>query len=663
MPTRTPEQQKERSVARPLSFERKALTALFPRVTAITVFLLVVLVSIRGTAGAKAWDQAAFAASLAGSAVLVIRFLRRSESIRPSRFALLISVGGMLFGIARVEHHHFGRLSWEGFGTSVALLSIPIALAVVPVTSWVRQSRARAYVLCAVMLVLAVIDSISLIRDLPDFVNTYDNRFILNEVLAPAAGRVPGATFVPQYTNLFGWFILPFRHLFSAKGLANMSTIVVSCLGICAVALAVVIARRTLPERSWWLALGLTVPLATVTTLHGAVNSSIASSLQELPLRIFPSMLFSLIAIGAMVTLLEQSVPKASLVLLGVLAGLMPWNSQDFGIAVPIAFAIVLQIATRGSIRKRATILWLCGLVPGLMLYPLWTVSIGHPVQLKDLALTVKSFGDGTGAAPIQIQGPVLFVLPVILGSVALGGCLLWRASGGKRSPSKSHRYAVVTLAFVGSWSTLSLPYYVNESYATGQLQTFLLPLGVCLCALFSLCDTADPNGENGVNPGLRLNRNTLWFLPVTLPVAVGLAAILQTPYPSVTLNALRHPPARHGFLGTVASGEVSVAKAYARSHGGGAVGYFGPNANYLQLSAGVDPRILYDDPGDFLLSADAHKEGCQFLRHHPTPWLVVVPGSEGSTPLGNTICGAYKPVSAPGEPPNRLFKLRDSLG
>jgi len=206
-------------------------------------------------------------------------------------------------------------------------------------------------------------------------------------MLAPAAGRVPGANFVPLYTTLYGWAIVPFRHLLSVNGLANMATIILSCLSVLALVLAVVLARRTLPARSLWLAVGLTVPLATVTVLHGNIYSSIASVLQELPIRIFPAMLYSVIAVDSLVALLQHSVRKVSLISLGLFAGLMAWNSQDFGLAVAVAYGIVLQIATRGDVRKRARILWLSGLVPGVLLYPLWTLAIGHPIQLKYLNL------------------------------------------------------------------------------------------------------------------------------------------------------------------------------------------------------------------------------------------------------------------------------------
>jgi hypothetical protein len=278
---------------------------------------------------------------------------------------------------------------------------------------------------------------------------------------------------------------------------------------------------------------------------------------------------------------------------------------------------------------------------------------------LRELDLTVTSFGSGAASVLIQLQGPVLFVVPVILGGAGVGICLLWRAGARTAELSRSQQYAIVTLAFVGLWTTLSLPYYVNESFATGQLQTFLLPLGVCLCALLSLGHATIPQRKRGDGWDLRTSLN-LWLLPLTLPIAVGLGAILQTPYPSTTLHALTHPPASHGFLGTVSSGEISTAKAYVRGHGGGAVGYFGPNANYVELADGLRPRILYDDPSDFYLGPDAHEQGCHYLRDRPTPWLMVLPGAETITLGKDIFCGGYTPLRVPGLPTYRLFRLRD---
>jgi hypothetical protein len=159
------------------------------------------------------------------------------------------------------------------------------------------------------------------------------------------------------------------------------------------------------------------------------------------------------------------------------------------------------------------------------------------------------------------------------------------------------------------------------------------------------------------------LKTKALWFLPVTLPIAVGLGAILQSPSPSISLDAIARPAATNGFLGSVSAHEVLVAMAYAQNHGGGSVGYVGPDASYLKLLTGVQPRILYDDPADFSLSDATLKLGCEFIRHDRTTWLIV--GEPGVVPpslIGAKRCGNYEPVMMAGEPPDTIFKLRDNL-
>jgi len=277
--------------------ETDIVTSLFPRVAALTIVLCVGLLFFRdhlGVAvGSKMWDRTAFAASVIGALLLSFRFVWRSVGT-PSWLAMVVASSGFLWGIARVEHHPNTSLFWEGFGFSVVLLSVPIALLIVPVSTWVSQSRVLSRALAIPMLVLAALDLTSLFRDLSDFPNPANNMFVLNEALAPSAGRVPGANFIPQYSNLFGWVFAPFRHLASAYTLANSVTIAISSLGIASVVVGVVLAGHSLPNRSLWLAVALTVPITTVTALHNGNQSSIGAYLQDLPIRMFPVMLFSL---------------------------------------------------------------------------------------------------------------------------------------------------------------------------------------------------------------------------------------------------------------------------------------------------------------------------------------------------------------------------------
>ena len=157
-------------------------------------------------------------------------------------------------------------------------------------------------------------------------------------MLAPVAGKVPGATFVPQYVNLYGWLLVPLRHFLSPRDLAQTAMILLSCFAVLSVVLAVMIALRDV----------VAVPLVCGGRHHsaylrdrsahddsmeldrvgaaGAADSSVSSNTAVVPrargTRSFgqaPS---------------RDGTSRRS----GVLAGLIAWNCQDFGVAIAIAF-------------------------------------------------------------------------------------------------------------------------------------------------------------------------------------------------------------------------------------------------------------------------------------------------------------------------------------
>ena len=85
-------------------------------------------------------------------------------------------------------------------------------------------------------------DLVSLIRTLSDFTYAVVNVAVLNEMLAPSAGRVPDANFVPTYVTLYGWVLVPLRHFMSPWSLAQSAMILASALGVLAVVFGVYIA-------------------------------------------------------------------------------------------------------------------------------------------------------------------------------------------------------------------------------------------------------------------------------------------------------------------------------------------------------------------------------------------------------------------------------------
>jgi len=637
--------------------ELAAVCSLVPEVIACTSLIIITCAIARGSSLNKNWDKTMFVVAAVSCSILCAFFVRHVPSRVVHPGVAVLAVTGLLVGIATVERHALTHEFWEGFGTSVALASAGGALVIWAVLERSRSSRALRRTLTAGVIFVCLGDLASLVRTLNYFAETSGNVYVLNEILAPAAGRVPDATFLPQYVALYGWALVPLKHLLTPWALANLAVVLLSCLSVLAVALAVLIARRALPRGPLWLAAGLVVPLTSVTVLHGAaLGSSIGSYLQELPVRLFSAMLFSWIGLGELVRFRNGAARPKVMCLLGVLGGLIAWNSQDLGIAVVVAYTAVLLGAVPLRQGRGTILLWVGGLVLGFALYPLLTLLGGSPVKLQYFALLSRTYEGGLGAALVQVPGPVLVVLPLLLASTAVGWCVL--LCQRKRPPlcGPSGDYAVLTLALVGTWSTVGFLYYLNRSYASGQLQLLLMPCGVCLAGLVSLCleaRTMSPAGHRSAWRRIIPDEVRTSLLPISLLVSLAFATVLQSPGPRRTIENITRPPASAGFWAQLTTlDSVRTAQAYVHRQGG-SLGYFGENGSYITLVTGV-PTLLLTDTSSLAGSSPVLREDtCKYLQDHETRWLVS--SETARLYFGSEICGLYRPISVPGLPTGSL--------
>jgi hypothetical protein len=632
-----------------------ALSTLFPRITAATIALVVVLAFLRHDSVNKAWDKAMFVGSIGVAVLISILFLARPPKrvvVTSTIVVSLCATLGLIVGIGRIERPELSTNFWEGFGASVAIVSVIVALYLWRELERIQASRTLRTILNIVVAVLATCDLMSLIRTLPFMVSATNNTFLLNDMLAPSAGRVPYGNYVPGYIGLYGWILVPFHHFLQPWHLAELAMVVLSALGILSVVLAVVIAYRSMSTPSFWLAAGLVVPLTCVTVLHfGAPQSSIGSYLQTLPFRMFPSMLISLLGIEELARLRRGVVRRWRLPALGAIAGLILWNTLDFGLAVVVAYTLVLSVSLTRTAHWRMLASWCGGLFMGFALYPVLSLLTLHPVRVTYFGLFLRAFARGYHQRLVQVPGPVLVVLPLLLSSAGVGWCLLWRQRCLTDRPPAIHDRSVLTLALVGTWSTFAFVDYLNQSYAGGQLQILLMPCGVCLVALVSLA-AQERTQLLRLEDGSQSLRVSLCLFPVALIIALGFGALLQSPNPLRVGSDLAHPPASLEVDSLSFQSQliplttIRTAEAYAKHHHG-SLAYFGSSGNYVQLWTGVPNVNLYDDPYQIAVSSTIERDGCAYLDAHSSAFLLVAP-VDTVQPLSPDLCGLYRPVMAP---------------
>jgi hypothetical protein len=649
----------------PVTIEQRTLTALVPRVITATLLVLIVATFTFNNNVTGSVNKPVYVAILIVAAAITVVFVRFGRSLRVDVVLAVAASLGLVWGIWTIERPqllNFGY--WEGFGFDVALATVALLLLLGATWPPRRLTMPLRIVLGTAVIAVCLFDGLGAVRTLDYMPAVNNNLNEINDILGPVAGNVPDSSFIPQYTALYGWLLEPLKGVLSPLNLVSVIAIMLTGLGFVTVGLAVWIAKRVLADKGWILALALVVPITYVTSHVTGDISSIGSLFQELAIRLLSGFLIAAVGLHDLVLMYRGTLRVRRVVAIGVLCGLVAWNSQDFGLAAMATYGLMVLVVPTSSIRLRALGSWLAGLVIGLALYPLFLLAIGSPLNLSFVGAFAKLAGSGMGSAPIQVPGPVLVVVPIIICATATGWALIAARRRRRTSDDVLLNRAAIALAFVGTWSTAGLAYYMNRGYAAGQLQTMLLPSGVCVACLASIAlhtkefaSARDARRDATAWSGLF---GKVSLLPVGVFVCLCLASALLAPEPILASTELLHPPAGGGFTSDDLPQVVATVNR-ARTYTAGKPGsltYLGESFNYVALALHVPSgAVLFP----YALSSASDRSviqiECQYLDDHRSRWLVL--SSNAVAAFGTGVCGLYQAVSLQGVGYGQLQELK----
>ncbi len=487
-------------------------------------------------------------------------------------------------------------------------------------------------------------------------------------MLGPVAGKIPDVTFIPEYTALYGWLLVPFKHFLSPLGLVGAIAIILTVLSFATLALAVWVVSRIFGACRFPLAIAFVIPITLVTSRLVGDSSSITSISQELPIRLFAGFLIAAVGLKDLALLYRGSIRPGHLLLIGVVCGIVSWNSQDFGLAATGVYGLMILFGAASSRRVRALAMWLVGLLGGIAFYPLCLLATGSRLNLGYVGFFVRSAGS-LGPAPIQVPGPVLIVAPIIICSAAAGWALMRirHREGSHEDPLLDR--ATITLTFVGSWGAIGLLYYANRAYAAGQLQTLLLICGVCIAGLLAVAIRTDEfKALWGPRAGF-----TMWgwwsgkgrLLPLGVFACLCFASTWLTTNPIQAAQLLGNHPVVDSYTGydiPQISAAVDAARRFTAKQGG-QLDYLGESFNYVSLATDVpSASLLFGFPFSSLYSAaqpEVVQKQCQYLveLQQKPQWLVLSLNS--LIGFGDDVCGLYQTVDVPGVGHGQLQELK----
>ena len=567
--------------------EYGTVATLVPRVAAASVLILLVGTFATNNNETGDLNHPMYFAMLAVAAIITAGFVRHHRSTQVDVALAVLAACGLVLGIEAIERPQTVGY-WQGFGNVVALGTVILVLLLATVLRPARFSEWIRICLAVVVGACCAFDLLGAIRTVDYFPFVGNNLNQVNDMLGPVAGKVPDVTFIPEYTALYGWLLVPFKGVLSPLGLVGAIAIILTVLSFATLALAIWVVSRIFGAHRVVLAIAFVIPITLVTSRLVGDSSSITSISQELPIRLFAGFLIAAVGLTDLVLLYRGTLRPWRLLLTGVVCGVVTWNSQDFGLAATAVYGLMILCGATSATRVRALALWLAGLIIGIVSYPAFLLVTGSRLNLGYVGFFVRSAGS-LGPAPIQVPGPVLIVAPVIICSAAAGWALMWIRHRKTAPQDPLLDRATITLTFVGSWAVVGLLYYVNRAYAAGQMQTLLLLCGVCIAGLLAVAMRTD-EFEALWRPRAGSTMWAWWsakarLLPLGVCVCLCLASTWLTTNPIQAarllvnhpadrqLHRIRHP-ANHPR-------QLTQPKQYHRRKGG-ELNYVGESFNYI---------------------------------------------------------------------------------
>jgi hypothetical protein len=635
----------------------------------VGIFIFIVQL-FRGSGQSESPDKViyVFAAIIAG--VFLLLGTVNFSKINGKYFYSLIAFFTGALGIFGIEQHApingvvLSDRLWLGFGPYVLLLSLLLMPFALRILEWQSLKIKWKFVVSIFIFVNTILVLPSLWQSADSVIDADHSEYVINELFAPIVGHWPYADFIPQYQSFYGFLFKPFAGSMSAEQLSNVFLICLTLSSYLTIALGVFIAWNAINRRSVILAIGLVVPFTGVTQfpIREGYLGSIGALLSGLSIRLLPGIAL----LGALIVLLHRSnsqlgnVKVWKFLLFGFATGIVSWQSQDFGIAAAVtAFLVILFAGSTKILEINKTLFTLIGFIPGFALYPAIATMFGNSLNFNFFLFFARQFGSGFGSERIRTPGPVLVILPLIVMLIVIHGIYLYKQKKKLGNYEKFSLSSLIGFTFA-LWSLFGFTYYLNRSYASGQMQILFLPISISISALIGII-LQNPIRETifgdisskFLYSKMNMTRsNFVWSLPLLLIISLPISSLLLTPNPAIEMKRIvegadspRWPKSsiEDSVVDAIAAGK------YAKENDL-SIGFFGASANYIEYESGVKSVSILNSPYDLLMSQQTINVSCQAI-YNLNPDVLVV-SDEGASLFkfeGNSLCNVYIQQDIPG--------------
>jgi hypothetical protein len=405
---------------------------------------------------------------------------------------------------------------------------------------------------------------------------------------------------------------------------------------VLAIVLAITIASIAFKTNRIMFPFLIIVPLTLLTPglTRSSTFGSIASLFSGIPVRLFPVIILFLLYFNLFLKNTKAKNYSIRSVFVGILGGLVIWNSPDFGLVgvASLYISIILTKLFNKRIKVLQTFYLSAGVLLGLALYPALLTFLGYKINLDYLAFFTRQFGAGFSSQPINPLGPIIVIFPLLFILLSFHFIIGFNAK-------HNEKFLLInsfTGVFFSIFCILSFPYYVNRSIVSGQLQLYLLPISISLAILIGLLIQSNYFKDLLSNFKEKNYYNTLVNLPIVILCVLPISTLILFPNPKIELTRIftdkkfsdvvfppetlqKWPPSTI----SITMDNIDLAKSFAKNNSK-EVAYFGSMSNYISVKKDIQSVNVFNSPDDFRISESSLKLGCDFLTSRNFTFLIL---------------------------------------
>ena len=510
----------------------------------------------------------------------------------------------LLIGLKGIENHNPGKANdlsrqiWLGFGTWILIF----ALLIFVVGIWYEKYRYEKYRFALSILAkitatyLTLLTVLVFYQDQFSIIDNYTSSYVLNEFFAPVAGNFAYVNYIPQYCSSYSILLWPILRVL--KSPENMISIL-SLLSILTIALLVKFGAKVLKQQSLITSAVLILPLIVLAPFphREGYFGTIAALLSAYPIRILSGLLIIYTTL-LFIDMRKKRTRTYRLLASSAICGFFVFGNLDFGLAAWASTLPILWLTRKLWADSRSVTIYLTGFLFGITCYPLTLISFGKSFDFKTIAYFPIHFSAGFGSEIIRFPGPAALVFGLI------SFATIYNLRSLRLAITMNDLGEIIRLS-IGSifsiWSLFGLNYFVNRSYASGQLQIIFGPMAVgLLTVLGSLTQTRKDS-----------QRNKLSLFPAYLIIAALLSPILASSSPIGELRRLTQK--NPNFPQELTRQAISNLQALDSAGKVDSV-FIGSLGNYVQLKTGIKSGLVFNNPDDQSLRGAMEKE-CSYLK------------------------------------------------